>query len=97
MCRSGCPTQDHASWGACARASNLRVAYCGVGGGDATEQKKWDAELDLYRTVRKQGIQPEGTKTPQIMAALKASEAVGAAYGRDFGSAAPMPADAEAT
>lgn len=95
MCRTGCPTQDHASWGACARSANLRVAYCGVGGGDATTQKRWDSELDLYRTARKQGVQPDGTKTHQIMAALKASDAVGAAYGRDFGKADPMPADTE--
>lgn len=91
-CRTGCPTPGrHKSWGDCARSANLRVAYCGVGGGDATEQKRWDAELDLYRTARKQGIQPDGTKTSKIMAALKASDAVGAAYGRDFNSASAMP------
>lgn len=95
-CRTGCPTQDHASWGDCARAANLRVAYCGIGGGDATEQKRHDQELSLYRTARKQGVQPDGTRTHQIMAALKASETHGAAYGRDFSAAAPMPADAEA-
>jgi hypothetical protein len=95
MCRTGCPTQDHATWGECARAANLRVAYCGIGGGDATEQKKWDQELALYRTARSQGIQPEGTRTSQVMRALKASDAAGAAYGRDFGAAAPMPADVE--
>lgn len=92
MCRTGCPTQDHASWGACARAANLRVAYCGIGGGDATVQKEWDGELSLYRAARAQGVQPDGTKKHQIMAALKASEAVGAAYGRDFNAATAMPA-----
>jgi hypothetical protein len=71
------------------------VAYCGIGGGDATEQKKWDAELDLYRSARSQGIQPDGTKARQVEAALRASEAAGAAYGRDFDVAAPMPAGSE--
>lgn len=94
MCRSGCATQDHASWGECARAANLRVAYCGIGGGDASEQKRWDNELSLYRSARAQGIQPEGTKTNQIMAAMKVSDAVGAAYGRDFNAASAMPAEA---
>lgn len=94
MCRTGCATQDHASWGECARAANLRVAYCGIGGGDATEQKRWDDELSLYRSARAQGIQPEGTKTNQIMAAMKVSDAVGAAYGRDFNAAPAMPAEA---
>jgi hypothetical protein len=94
MCRTGCATQDHATWGECARAANLRVAYCGIGGGDATEQKRWDDELSLYRSARAQGIQPEGTKTNQIMAAMKVSDAVGAAYGRDFNAASAMPAEA---
>lgn len=94
-CRTGCPTPGrHKNWGECARSANLRIAYCGVGGGDATEQKRWDAELDLYRTTRKQGIQPDGTKTSKIMAALRASDAVGAAYGRDFSQADAMPAEA---
>jgi len=95
MCRTGCASQDHATWGECARAANLRVAYCGIGGGDATEQKRWDQELSLYRSARSQGVQPNGTKTKQIEAALRASEAAGAAYGKDFGAAAPMPAGAE--
>jgi hypothetical protein len=97
MCRSGCPTPGrHKSWGECARAANLRVAYCGIGGGDATEQKKWDQELSLYRAARAQGVQPDGTKGHQIEAALRASEAAGAAYGKDFSAAAPMPAGYEA-
>ena len=90
MCRSGCPTQDHDSWGACARAANLRVAYCGIGGGDATAQKKWDAELNLYRSARAQGIQPDGTTTKKVVKALEMSNSTGAAYGRDFNVATPM-------
>jgi hypothetical protein len=73
----------------------LRVAYCGVGGGDATAQKQWDHELDLYRAARRQGIQPDGTTANKVMAAIKASDAAGAAYGKDFKAAAPMPAGAE--
>lgn len=94
MCRTGCPTKDHATWGECARAANLRIAFCGIGGGDATAQKQWDAELELYRSARAQGIQPDGTKAGQVQAALEASQAAGAAYGRDFNVA--MPAGTEA-
>lgn len=94
MCRSGCKTQDHATWGECARAANLRVAYCGIGGGDATAQKNWDQDLSLYRQARAQGIQPDGTTRNKVMKALKASEMVGAAYGRDFAKAAPIPDEA---
>lgn len=96
-CRTGCPTPGrHKSWGECARSANLRVAYCGIGGGDATEQKAWDQELSLYRSARSQGVQPDGTKAHQVEAALKVSEAAGAAYGRDFSAAGPMPAGYEA-
>lgn len=96
-CRTGCPTPgQHKSWGECARSANLKVAYCGIGGGDATVQKKWDQELDLYRAARRQGIQPDGTKSHQIQAALSASEAAGAAYGRDFNAATPIPDGTEA-
>ena len=92
MCRSGCPTQDHRSWGECARAANLRVAYCGIGGGDATAQKKWDGELSMYRAARAQGIQPDGTTTAKVVKALEASNKAGAAYGRDFNAATPLGA-----
>ena len=87
MCRTGCPTQDHASWGECARATNVRIAYCGIGGGDATKQKAWDRELADYRSARAQGIQPDGTTTAKIRQAVELSNQVGAAYGRDFNKA----------
>lgn len=89
-CRTGCPTQDHASWGACARAASLRVAFCGAGGLDATRQKNWDAELQAYRDARRQGIQPDSTKMPAIRRAERLSQEAGAAYGRDFSLANPM-------
>ena len=78
-CRSGCPTQDHSSWGECLRASNLRIAYCGINGGDATKQKKWDAELQEYRDARAQGIEPASTRTKDIREAVKQSDIRGEA------------------
>lgn len=90
MCRTGCPTGGHKTWGECARAANLRIAYCGIGGGDATAQKKWDSELEDYRKARAQGIQPEGTTRNKINRAVKLSDTVGAAYGRDFNQATSM-------
>lgn len=79
-CRSGCPTQDHKSWGECARAASLKVAYCGIGGGDATKQKKWDRELDSYKAARAQGIQPRSTKSRDIETAVKVSDMTGVAF-----------------
>ena len=45
-----------------------------------TTQKKWNSELEAYRSARAQGIQPNGTKRKQIEAAHKASEKLGTAY-----------------
>lgn len=80
MCRSGCPTQDCGSYAACLKGMNLRVAYCGIGGGDATEQKKWDANLNEYRSLVSQGIQPEGSSPRAVQKAKVISEKTGKAF-----------------
>lgn len=92
MCRKGCKTQDHATWGDCLRDAGVRTYLASPSKGlDGTAQKKWDHELDLYRKVRKEGIQPDGTTLNKITEAQRLSDAAGAAYGRDFSKAAPMP------
>jgi hypothetical protein len=58
--------------------------------GDASSQKqtsnkKWDSELDAYRSARAQGIQPAGTSMAHIKAAVEASDTMGQAY--DAGTA----------
>ncbi len=45
-----------------------------------TTQKKWNSELEAYRSARAQVIQPNGTRLHQVEAAHKASEKIGAAY-----------------
>jgi hypothetical protein len=61
-CRSGCKTKDCASYAACCRNSAPRVAYANSANGyDATKQKKWDRELDRYRGLVSQGLEPSGT------------------------------------
>lgn len=81
MCRSGCPTKDHASWGECARSAALRIGYAASSKGwDASTQKRWDAELSAYRDARAQGVQPAGTSMGQIRKALEVSEKAGSAY-----------------
>lgn len=62
------------------RASNLRVAFCGIGGGDATAQKNWDKNLDAYRSAKAQGISPAGTRASQIRAAVERSNQTGEAF-----------------
>lgn len=62
MCTSGCPTQDHESYADCLRSKTPRVAYTNSANGwDASKQKRWDGELQRYRDLTAQGIQPEGT------------------------------------
>ena len=79
-CRSGCKTQDHESYGDCLQAANLRIAYSGIGGGDATTQKRWDKNLADYKRARELGIQPVGTKPSQVRAAFEASDKSGKAF-----------------
>ena len=90
-CRAGCRTQDHASWGDCLRAAEVRTYHVAASKGfDGTAQKKWDRELDGYLKARQEGIQPDGTKWKKIDEARRQSDAAGAAYGRDFSKADPM-------
>jgi hypothetical protein len=42
--------------------------------------KKWDGELDAYRSARAEGIQPAGTSMKAVQEARRASEALGTAY-----------------
>jgi hypothetical protein len=79
-CRTGCPTQDHSSWGDCLRASNLQLNPGDAAANKMMPSKKWNSELDAYASARSQGIQPAGTQRHQIEAALKASETIGRAY-----------------
>ena len=82
-CREACLTKDHANWGECMRAVNLHIGYAQSAKGlDYTKQKKWDNELALYQTARKQGIQPDSTKTKDIRRAIDISEKTGKPYGK---------------
>lgn len=92
-CTSGCRTKDHASYGECLQDKGVKTYLASPSKGlDGTKQKKWDAELSAYANARKQGIQPDGTTMQKVTQAIKASDKVGAAYGRDFNIAGPMPA-----
>jgi hypothetical protein len=66
------------------KLTTLQLNTGDANGGRDMSQKKWDKELDLYRTARKQGIQPEGTTTAKIQKALDVSDKTGHAYGSDL-------------
>lgn len=65
------------------KVGTQRIGYCGQGGQDATRQKAWDQELDLYASAVKQGVEPETTYTGGVRAALDWSEKTGKAYSED--------------
>lgn len=84
-CSSGCKTKDHENFGECLRS---KTVSCHNGESRASG-KRWDGELDAYRTAVKQGIEPDGTTKEKVEYATILSNEVGAAYGRDFNVATP--------
>jgi hypothetical protein len=74
-CRTGCPTQDHESWGECLRAANLNFSNERI----AADIKNTDRELSAYRDARKLGIQPASTKMKDIQKAVRVSDTIGRA------------------
>lgn len=71
MCRSGCPTKDHGSWGDCLRASGLQL-------GDPTQRsatRAWDGELAAYRKAREvDGLSPKTTKLADTQMAYRMAD-----------------------
>ena len=91
-CTSGCRTRDHRSYFECIAGKGVKTYLASPSKGlDGTAQKKWDKELADYRAARRQGIQPDGTKARHIEEAVRLSDQAGAAYGRDFSKADPLP------
>lgn len=89
-CRSGCKTKDHASYHECLQAASVGVYHVAVSRGfDATVQKKWDRELEGFRSASAEGIRPDGTTWAKIDKARRLSDKVGAGYGKDFNVATP--------
>lgn len=84
-CTSGCPTQDHESWGACMRSKNVVTTGLESTHPSFTRkaEKAWNYELDAYAAARAQGIQPASTKLADTQAAVEASNILGQAYNAD--------------
>jgi hypothetical protein len=76
MCRSGCPTQNHSTWGECARAARLQVAPIA----NLQASKAWDAELNAYRDAKRQGVNPSGTTMQKVSDAMEISQRTGKAF-----------------
>lgn len=65
------------------KAGTQQIGYCGKNGLDASAQKRWDAELDLFKSAVDAGAMPDSTKTRDIQRALDWSEKTGKAYSEE--------------
>jgi hypothetical protein len=79
-CRTGCPTQDHANWGECLKASGLQVNTGDANSRRTMSQKSWDAELNAYKSAIDQGIEPATTNMKDIRGAVELSNMAGTAF-----------------
>lgn len=66
-CRTGCPTQDHANWGECARSSLIQLGDLGHGVTAYTDRR-----LKSYAEARGLGLQPPSTKLTDSTATMRA-------------------------
>ena len=67
------------------KISTLELGTGDAGRAENMPQKKWNKELDLYKSARDQGIQPAGTSTKQIQKAIDDSNKVGKAFDANTG------------
>ena len=66
MCRTGCRTQNHATWGECARDSGLQIGDLGRGVAARTDRR-----LGAYQQARQLGLQPPSTKLADSQRTLR--------------------------
>lgn len=78
-CSSSCKTRNHATYGECLRAKNVRVADVNYTAASQKQKK----ELGAYEAARRQGIQPESTRKADIDKAVRVSDQTGKAYRAD--------------
>jgi hypothetical protein len=63
-CRSRCATQDHSTFGECARAAQIQIDKHGLQHRSAEQEK--DQLLDRYASLRKAGEQPATLSWPAV-------------------------------
>lgn len=70
MCRTGCPTKDHETYGQCCRAAKVQTGELQKRNGF----KKWDSRLEGYYDARKNGLQPRSTRVKDVRQAETEAE-----------------------
>jgi len=80
-CTSGCATRDHSSYADCLRNKRSRVGWAAEARGlDATGQKRWQGEIDAYRSAVAQGMDPDTSQMSSVRQAEAWSNQTGIAY-----------------
>ena len=79
-CTTGCPTQDHGSFGECLRSKGLRVMGLETQGGrhDYTATQRMHRENAAYRDAVSEGLQPQAPTFAAVDAARRAADKAGA-------------------
>lgn len=72
-CSSGCPTQDHATYGECLRAKNVRHHALGGTGHSRRDQKNFERANEKYRQAVRDGLQPSRVSESAVNAAYEAA------------------------
>ena len=88
-CRSGCLTQDHASYASCLRSARVTVTATI----NSPLQQMWDktkGDLSAYEAARRNGIRPGGTTVEKVRQAEEASRLLGRPYDADVMPPADM-------
>lgn len=65
MCTTGCPTQDHRSWGDCVRAKGIQIDQHALKHSLAGEKDK-ERRLGRYQDARAAGLQPKSTQWKHV-------------------------------
>ena len=67
MCRSGCRTQNHSTWGECARAARLQIDRHAISPNNSRIlDRDKDTRLTRYANLRKAGLQPATTSWSDV-------------------------------
>jgi hypothetical protein len=75
MCRAGCKTKDHESWGACARSARISTQWLGGTGISYSDEKDFYKIDTDYRTCLDAGVDPGSFERADVDAALRAVDA----------------------
>ena len=78
-CRTGCVSQDHATYAECLQAANVTIAAT-INSSRQLGYEKTKKDLSAYQAARRNGIQPGGTTLEKVREAESASRALGRAY-----------------